>query len=303
MVFDLRLLALTFGLRLAATTLVAELTDTDVRTSAVNGAANVVVLALRGTRVADTPLAVEVDHARAAVLAPLHGRDDGLLAVHLGLADEDETAGTEVAGVANATDFVFVLLGGPAENELDATDVNVLRYGDPTLGLVLRFPARSGVEIDGAELVVVAISPSPAVGQLVFGLEHCGDGSDDLFLVCLDWNERQRCQLFVADDFHRAIPPFKVLFCRNARGSGYRIHMIPAMFKSSIFHPISQKTVFFRPLNKESILKNFSFLLLTESGISFCPENSVQFSRRAKRGEPQKLDISYLVPRVGVEPT
>ncbi len=125
MVLDHRLLPFILGLRFATTTLVAELADTDVRASAVNGAANVIVLALRGTRVAGTPLAVEVtDHPRAAVLAPLRGGDDGLLAIHLGLADEDETTGAEVTGVADATDFVLVLLGGSDEDELDAIDVH-----------------------------------------------------------------------------------------------------------------------------------------------------------------------------------
>lgn len=50
-------------------------------------------------------------------------------------------------------------------------------------------------------------------------------------------------------------------------------------------------------------LKNFSFLLLTESGISFCPENSVQFGRRAARFTPRGIDFSYMVPPAGFEPT
>lgn len=50
-------------------------------------------------------------------------------------------------------------------------------------------------------------------------------------------------------------------------------------------------------------LKNFSFLLLTESGISFCPENSIQFGRRAARLAPRGIDFSYVVPGVGIEPT
>ena len=107
MVLNHGLLPLAFGFRLATTTLVAELASADVRASAMNGTANVVVLAFRGACVAGAPLTVVVpDHSRSTVLAPFRGRDDGLLAVHLGLADEDETAGSEVAGVADATDLV-----------------------------------------------------------------------------------------------------------------------------------------------------------------------------------------------------
>src|SRR3989338_8747326 len=87
-VFDHRLLPLALGSRLAATTFVAKLADAHIRASAVDHPANLVVLTLRGTRVAGSPLAVEVaNHARAAVLATLSGGDDGLLAIHLGLTD------------------------------------------------------------------------------------------------------------------------------------------------------------------------------------------------------------------------
>src|SRR3989338_5097793 len=48
-------------------------------------------------------------------------------------------------------------------------------------------------------------------------------------------------------------------------------------------------------------LKNFSFLLLTESGISFCPKNSVQFGRRAARSAPRGIDFSYVVPPPRIE--
>ena len=198
-----RSLTLALRSRLATTTLVAELADTDIRASAVNGATNVVVLALRCTRVAGFPLTIGVtNHACATVLAPLRGHDDGLLAIHLGLADEDETAGTKVAGIANAIDLVLVLLGSPSENELDATDVDIFREGDVALGRALPFLSSSGVEVDDAELVVVAISSSPTVGQLVLGLEHRDDGSDDLLLVTFDRNQRQGCQLTVSDDLH-----------------------------------------------------------------------------------------------------
>ncbi|OHA39548.1 MAG: hypothetical protein A3I97_00180 [Candidatus Taylorbacteria bacterium RIFCSPLOWO2_02_FULL_44_35] len=50
-----------------------------------------------------------------------------------------------------------------------------------------------------------------------------------------------------------------------------------------------------RLLTENFILKNFSFLLLTESGISFCPENSVRFGRRAARSAPRSIDFSYVV--------
>jgi hypothetical protein len=48
-------------------------------------------------------------------------------------------------------------------------------------------------------------------------------------------------------------------------------------------------------------LKNFSFLLLTKSGISFCSENSVQFASRAARNAPRDINFSYVVPRERVE--
>lgn len=206
MVLDHGLLAFALGLRLATTTLVAELADTDVRAPAVNSSTNVVVLALRGTRVAGAPLAVGVpDHSRTAVLAPLRGRDDGLLAVQLGLADEDETAGTEVTGVADAIDFVLVVFGASTENELHTVYVDGAVERDVPLSLDFLFLAATGVEVDCAELVALAIATSPAVGQLVLGLERCDDGSDDLFFVCLDRNERQGCQLLVADDLHFSV--------------------------------------------------------------------------------------------------
>jgi len=245
MVLDHRLLPLTLGLRLAATTFVAELADADVRASAMNGAVNVVVLAFRGTRVANAPLVIEVaDHPCTAVLTPLRGGNDGLLAIHLGLADEDETAGAKVTGVTNVTDLVLVLLGGPDEGELDAVDVHGAAHRHVSIGLALLFFVPASVEIDDTELVVVAISLSPAVGQLVLGLEHCGDGSDNLFLVCLDRNERQGCQLLVADNFHRAIPPsFKVQFCHKARGGDYQFTMmIPIILKPIISGHKSQET-------------------------------------------------------------
>src|SRR3989344_848222 len=206
-VFDLRLLALTLGLRLAATTLVAELTDAHVSdASAVDHAGNVCVLALRGARVAGFPLTIGVaDHARTAVLAPQPGGDDGLLAIHLGLTDEDEATGTEVAHIADAADLVLVLLGGPAENELDAVDVLGANHRHVPAGLAFFLLAATHVEMNGAKLVVVAILSSPAVGQLVFGLEHCDDGRDGLFFVCLDRNQRQGRQLLVTDDLHFSV--------------------------------------------------------------------------------------------------
>ena len=46
-------------------------------------------------------------------------------------------------------------------------------------------------------------------------------------------------------------------------------------------------------LSMVCMIKNFSFLL-SKSPIRFCPENSVQTGRRAKRGEPSKLAISSM---------
>ena len=51
-----------------------------------------------------------------------------------------------------------------------------------------------------------------------------------------------------------------------------------------------------------SMIKNFSFLL-SKSTIRFCPENPIRISRRAERGEPSKLAISFLVRREGFEPS
>ena len=160
---------LAIGLRLATTTLIAELAGADVRASAVNGAKNVVVLALRGAHVAGVPLTVGItDHPCVAVFATLRNGDDGLLAVHFGLADEDETTGSEIAGVADASYLLLVLLGASLENELDATDSVKMNDTIPSSFILL----------------------ASTVGQLVLGLEHCGDGCDDLFLVWLDRNER-----------------------------------------------------------------------------------------------------------------
>jgi len=58
---------------------------------------------------------------------------------------------------------------------------------------------------------------------------------------------------------------------------------------------VSYNTVFFHLLNKEFILKNFSFLLLMGSRISFYPENSVRFGRRVARNVQRGIDFSYMV--------
>lgn len=50
-------------------------------------------------------------------------------------------------------------------------------------------------------------------------------------------------------------------------------------------------------------LKNFSFLLLTESGIYFCPENSIRFGRRARAKPARGIDFSYVVLGVRLELT
>ena len=49
------------------------------------------------------------------------------------------------------------------------------------------------------------------------------------------------------------------------------------------------------------LIKNFSFLL-SKSPIRFCPENSIQTGRRAKRGGFLWLAISEMVPPKGLEP-
>src|SRR3989344_5706373 len=51
------------------------------------------------------------------------------------------------------------------------------------------------------------------------------------------------------------------------------------------------------------ILKNFSFLLLTKSDISFSPETPIQFCRRAARLAPRGIDFSYVVLGEGLEPS
>ena len=50
------------------------------------------------------------------------------------------------------------------------------------------------------------------------------------------------------------------------------------------------------------VFEKISFLLLTESGISLCSENSVRFGCRAARSAPRGIDFSYVVPRRGLEP-
>src|SRR3989339_92130 len=73
----------------------------------------------------------------------------------------------------------------------------------------------------------------------------------------------------------------------------YRQTMIPIISNASILDHKSQEAA---SAASWECLKNFSFLLLTESGISFCPENSVQFGRRAARFAPRGIDFSFLVP-------
>ena len=166
-------------------------------------AGNVVVLAFRGTRVAGCPLTVrEADHACATMLAPQSGGDDGFFAIHLGLTDEDEAAGAKEAHITDVTDFVLVLLGGAAENEFDAVDVDEAMDRQVSIRFDSLLLTATSVEMNGAELVVVAILPTPHIEQLVLRLELCDDGCDDLFLACLNRNECQGCQPFFADDFH-----------------------------------------------------------------------------------------------------
>ena len=53
-------------------------------------------------------------------------------------------------------------------------------------------------------------------------------------------------------------------------------------------------------------MKNFLLLLIllkTKPPIDFFAQNSVQFGRRAKRGDLQIVDFSLLAPVVGFEPT
>jgi|GEM_PF-4484248 len=59
---------------------------------------------------------------------------------------------------------------------------------------------------------------------------------------------------------------------RPSRGRDYRKTMTPIILKDSILRHKSQEAA---SAASWECLKNFSFLLLTESGISFCPENSV----------------------------
>jgi hypothetical protein len=59
--------------------------------------------------------------------------------------------------------------------------------------------------------------------------------------------------------------------------------MIPITLKDSISDNKSQEAAS-AALWRESY-ENFSFLLLEESGISFCPEKSIRLGRRAKRGD------------------
>ena len=80
----------------------------------------------------------------------------------------------------------------------------------------------------------------------------------------------------------------------------YRQTIIPIMLKLNIPYHKSQEAA---SGASWECLKNFSFLLLTESGISFCPENSVRFGRRAARNAPRGIDFSYVVPKEGVEPS
>jgi len=67
------------------------------------------------------------------------------------------------------------------------------------------------------------------------------------------------------------------------------------MFEFSNFLQKSQEAVIFRLLTRDFTLKDFSFLLLTESRISFCPENSIRFGRRDPPKVGRGIDFSCLV--------
>jgi len=206
MVLDHGLLPLTLGLRLATTAETAELAHADVERGAVNCPTLVLMFALGGARVTDRPLAgAMIDHRSTAETAELRSGNDRLLTVYLDFAEKDQTAGSEVAGFADAINLALVLLGAPAKNELHAVNVDGTDGGHVALRLAPLLLTAAGVKMNGAELVVVAISSSPAVGQLVFGLEHCDDGRDGLFFVCLDRNQRQGRQLLVTDDLHFSV--------------------------------------------------------------------------------------------------
>ncbi len=142
------------------------------------------------------------------MLAPHPGRDDGLLAIHLGLAKEDEAAMPVEADVADVIDLVLVVFGTPPENELDATDLHHAVECRAAIDLDFLFRMATGMEAEGEELATVAFLASPAVSQIVLGFEHRSDGGEDLFLLGLDRNERQRCQLLVADNLH-LFKPFR----------------------------------------------------------------------------------------------
>ena len=85
-----------------------------------------------------------------------------------------------------------------------------------------------------------------------------------------------------------------------SRDRDYQNTMIPIMLKLIILRRKSQEAA---SVASWECLKNFSFMLLTESGISFCPENSVRFGSRAARFAPRGIDFSYVVRPVGIEPT
>ncbi len=63
----------------------------------------------------------------------------------------------------------------------------------------------------------------------------------------------------------------------------------------------NKKAIFQAIFTSKSYDYNFSFLLLTESGISFCPEKSVRFGGRAPPEAGRDIDFSYVVPRERLE--
>ena len=134
----------------------------------------------------------------------------------------------------------------------------------------------------------------PRLIHFGLGLVDLGSNRSDL-LHARDEEEKTDSKSYDSQDnpcLFQGAPPFGVWFCRNTRGGDYRLFIIPIMLEDSILDHESQEAA---SAASWECLKNFSFLLLTESGISFCPENSVRFGRRAARSAPRSIDFSYVV--------
>ncbi len=94
-------------------------------------------------------------------------------------------------------------------------------------------------------------------------------------------------QRLIAHPERHPCPRFKKDFnaVSHFRSPPIRLEMLGLATLYQKNHAITSKQRNLQVSYPRVVLENFSFLFLTESGISFYPEKSVRFGRRAKRGD------------------